>query len=152
MPLLDGNVCGAFGAAVGPAGRKGWVQRRANRVLERHGVATEEGSFGAVSGFIVAHFSDFACCALGSGAGECLGLFEFDICFDFVGAGGYATSSERLYGGCAGMAAQKRYTEVWAHWVSFEHTLVLLLEGGDGAVARELGGIVELVDVDDPAG
>jgi len=54
--------------------------------------------------------------------------------------------------GCAGGVAQKGCAEASAHRGGFENALRLLLQGSDGAVARDLGGVVELVDVGDAAG
>jgi len=48
--------------------------------------------------------------------------------------------------------AQKGCAEASAHRGGFEHALILLLQGGDGTIARELGGVVELVDISDAAG
>lgn len=155
-PFLYIDVSAALRAAVRSPGRKRRRQQHARFVLEIHGIPTEERSIGAE--IIVADLSNLAARALPS---QGLGLLKLklrlplDLAIRRVRNAPRATPGRRegLHRRRARRPSEQRHRQAHAspHGRSLKHALILLLQGGDGAVARELGGVVELVDVCDAA-
>lgn len=96
--------------------------------MQRRGVAAEEWTFGAEGSsgsnvdIVVVHFSNLA---------------------------GVAVRGEAWLASCW---SGKRRAYTLTQRSSFEHALVLLLEGGDGAISCELRSVVESIDIGDVAG